>query len=99
MRLLQIEDSESDADMILRLLMQAGFEVLSQRVDDAEGLRRALDDPTWDLIIADYHLPGFDAPAALRILQECGKDIPCIVVSGMMGEDTAVEMMKSGGHD
>jgi hypothetical protein len=99
MRLLQIEDSESDADMILRLLMQAGFEVLSQRVDDAEGLRRALDDPTWDLIIADYHLPGFDAPAALRILQECGKDIPCIVVSGMMGEDTAVEMMKSGAHD
>ena len=62
MRLLQIEDSESDADMILRLLMQAGFEVFSQRVDDAEGLRRALDDPTWDLIIADYHLPGFDAP-------------------------------------
>jgi PAS domain S-box-containing protein len=51
------------------------------------------------LIIADYHLPGFDAPGTLRILQECGRDIPCIVVSGMMGEDTAVEMMKSGAHD
>ena len=99
LRLLQIEDSESDADIILRLLMQAGFEVFSQRVEDADGLRHALEDSSWDLIIADYHLPGFDAPGALRILQECGKDIPCIVVSGKMGEDTAVEMMKSGAHD
>ena len=99
LRLLQIEDSESDAGMILRLLMQAGFEVSSQRVEDAESLRRALEDSTWDVIIADYHLPGFDAPGALRILQECGHDIPCIVVSGKMGEDTAVEMMKSGAHD
>jgi len=99
LRLLQIEDSESDADMILRLLMQGGFEVFSQRVEDAEGLRLALQDGSWDVIVADYHLPGFEAPGALRILQECGHDIPCIVVSGIMGEDTAVEMMKSGAHD
>jgi hypothetical protein len=99
LRLLQIEDSESDAGIILRLLMQAGYEIFSQRVEDAEGLRHALEDPTWDVIVADYHLPGFDAPGALRILQECGHDIPCIVVSGKMGEDTAVEMMKSGAHD
>jgi PAS domain S-box-containing protein len=99
LRLLQIEDSESDAKLILRLLMQGGFEVASQRVDDAGGLRRALADASWDIIIADYHLPGFDAPGALRILQECGKDIPCIVVSGVMGEETAVEMMKFGAHD
>ena len=99
LKLLQIEDSESDASMMLRLLRQAGFEISSQRVEDAEGLREALKDPTWDVIVADYHLPGFDAPGALRILQECGQDIPCIVVSGKMGEDTAVEMMKSGAHD
>ena len=99
LRLLQIEDSESDADMILRLLMQGGFEVFAQRVEDAEGLRLALQDGSWDVIVADYHLPGFEAPGALRILQECGHDIPCIVVSGIMGEDTAVEMMKSGAHD
>src|SRR5580692_9843647 len=99
LRLLQIEDSESDADMMLRLLMQAGFEVSSHRVEDAAGFRHALEEQSWELIIADYHLPGFDAPGALRILQECGRDIPCIVVSGMMGEDTAVEMMKSGAHD
>jgi len=99
LRLLQIEDSESDADIVLRVLMKGGFEVFSHRVDDAEGLRRALEDSAWDVIVADYHLPGFDAPGALRILQECGQDIPCIVISGKMGEDTAVEMMKSGAHD
>ncbi len=99
LRLLMIEDSESDADMILRLLMQGGFDVHSQRVEDAEGLRHALTEPAWDVIVADYHLPGFDAPGALRILQECGHDTPCIVVSGVMGEETAVEMMKSGAHD
>ena len=99
LRLLQIEDSEGDADMILRLLRQGGFEVSSHRVEDADGFRCALEDPAWDVIIADYYLPGFDAPGALRILQECGQDIPCIVVSGKMGEDTAVEMMKSGAHD
>jgi hypothetical protein len=99
LRILQIEDSESDAELIVRLLRQAGFEVSSQRVDGAEGLRHALEDPTWDVIVADYHLPRFDAPAALRMLQESGRDIPCIVVSGKMGEDVAVEMMKSGAHD
>jgi PAS domain S-box-containing protein len=99
LRLLQIEDSESDADLILRLLMQGGFEVFSHRVEDADGLRHALEDSAWDVIVADYHLPGFDAPSALRMLQDCGRDIPCIVVSGRMGEDTAVEMMKSGAHD
>ncbi len=99
LRILQVEDSENDADLILRLLMQAGFEVFSHRVDDADGLRHALADPSWDIVIADYHLPGFDAPGALRMLQESGSDIPCIVVSGMMGEETAVEMMKSGAHD
>jgi hypothetical protein len=99
LRLLQVEDSESDAELVLRSLTQAGFEVESHRVDDAEGLRRALADPNWDVVVADYYLPGFDAPGTLRILQECGHDIPCIVVSGKMGEDVAVEMMKAGAHD
>jgi PAS domain S-box-containing protein len=99
LRLLLIEDSEGDAELIVQLLTQANFTVAAQRVDDAEGFRRALADSPWDIIVADYHLPSFDAPGALRILQELGADIPCIVVSGMMGEETAVEMMKSGAQD
>ena len=54
---------------------------------------------TWDVIIADYHLPGFDAPAALATLHETGLDLPFIVVSGTMGEEVAVAMMKAGAHD
>jgi PAS domain S-box-containing protein len=98
LRLLQIEDSESDAELVVRTLTQAGFQVTTRRVEDAEGLRDALKE-SWDVAVADYYLPGFDAPGALRVLQECGQDIPCIVVSGKLGEETAVEMMRSGAHD
>lgn len=99
LRVLQIEDSEDDAEQILRLLNKAGYEVQSERVETAEQMRTALGKETWDVIVADYHLPNFDAPAALRILQQTRKDIPFIVVSGAIGEDVAVNMMKAGAHD
>ncbi|MBZ5726390.1 MAG: response regulator [Acidobacteriia bacterium] len=99
LRVLQIEDSESDAALIVRLLVKAQYEVHAGRVEDAEGLRAALAREVWDVIIADYHLPHFDAPAALRILRETGQDIPFLVVSGNLGEDLAVAMMKAGAHD
>jgi len=98
-RVLQIEDSESDAAMVVHLLKKAGYQVNSERVETANQLQVALASQPWDVIIADFHLPKFDAPAALRILQNTGKDIPFIVVSGMIGEDVAVEMMKCGAHD
>ncbi len=96
---MQVEDSESDAALIVRALEKARFQVEWERVEDAAGMRAALAERPWDVIIADYHLPQFDAPAALAILRDSGRDIPFIVVSGVMGEDTAVEMMKSGAHD
>jgi PAS domain S-box-containing protein len=99
MRVLQIEDSESDAALIVRLLEKARHVVHSERVEDAPGLRAALAREAWDVIVADYHLPLFDAPAALRILHDTGQDIPFIVVSGDLGEDLAVAMMKAGAHD
>jgi PAS domain S-box-containing protein len=73
--------------------------VESERVEDAAGMRAALAERTWDVIVSDYYLPQFGAPAALGILRDSGRDIPFIVVSGRMGEDTAVEMMKAGAHD
>ncbi len=99
LRLLLVEDSEGDAGLIVRVLTQAGFEVAFRRVDDADGLRHALDNSAWDVIVADYRLPAFDAPGVLRMLREWGEDIPCIVVSGEMGEETAVAMMKAGARD
>jgi two-component sensor histidine kinase len=62
-------------------------------------MREALDRCAWDVIISDYHLPQFDAPSALRVLHESGQDIPFLVVSGVMGEEVAVAMMKAGAHD
>ena len=99
LRVLQIEDSESDAALIIRLIEKAGYQVYCERVEDAGQLRGALANQAWDVIVADYYLPQFDAPAALNILLETGQDIPFIVVSGRMGEDVAVAMMKSGAHD
>jgi two-component sensor histidine kinase len=96
---LQVEDSESDAALVRRHLEQAGYEVYSERVQDADHMRAALARAAWDVIVCDYHVRQFGAPAALRILQEAHQDIPFIVVSGVAGEDLAVEMMKLGAQD
>ena len=98
-RLLQIEDSESDAALIVRLLIKAGYEIHPHRVETAEAMRLALMDQAWDIVIADYSLPRFDALAALRVLQQSGQDLPFVVVSGSIGEETAVELMRAGAHD
>jgi PAS domain S-box-containing protein len=99
LRVLCIEDSENDAALVRRMLERAGSRVESVRVESAAELRAALPSAEWDLLICDYNLPGFSAPAALAILQESGRDIPFIVVSGNLGEELAVEMMRSGAHD
>lgn len=97
--LLMIEDSESDADLVVRKLQKAGYEVRSERVEDADGMKTALIRQSWDVIICDYSLPQFDAPSALALLQKAELDIPFLIVSGAIGEDTAVTMMKAGAHD
>jgi two-component system cell cycle sensor histidine kinase/response regulator CckA len=99
LRVLHVEDSETDAALIVRLLEKAGYQVQVERVEDAPVMRAALGRQAWDVVIADYRLPRFDAPAALRTLREAGLDIPFIVVSGTIGEDLAVAMMKAGAHD
>ncbi len=99
LRVLQIEDSESDAALVVRRLEQAGYRVQSLRVQDAAEMRQALAAQAWDVVVADYHLPRFDAPAALAVLLETAPDTPFIVVSGAIGEEVGVAMMKAGAHD
>jgi signal transduction histidine kinase/DNA-binding response OmpR family regulator len=99
LHVLIVEDSASDAAMVVRQLRKAGYDVHDERVETADQMRAALDKQTWDVVIADYRLPQFDAPAALALLQGTGLDIPFIVVSGTVGEDTAVATMKAGAHD
>jgi len=99
LRVLQVEDSESDAELILRLLQRAGYDVRSERVEDADAMRAALHRETWDAVISDHRMTQFDAPSALGVLHETGRDIPFLIVSGSIGEELAVALMKSGAHD
>ncbi|MFZ2958151.1 MAG: response regulator [Candidatus Ozemobacteraceae bacterium] len=99
LRLLQVEDSESDAALIDRLLSKAGYDVVCERVETPGEMRAALGKQQWDIVIADYQLPMFNAPAALEILIQAELDTPFIIVSGMIGEDIAVAMMKAGAAD
>jgi PAS domain S-box-containing protein/putative nucleotidyltransferase with HDIG domain len=99
LRVLFVEDSENDAQLILRDIRRGGYEVESKRVQTARDMRAALEDQTWDLIICDYSLPSFNAPQALEILKASGKDLPFIIMSGSIGEDTAVAALKAGAHD
>lgn len=98
-RLLQVEDSEDDAALVVRLLEGSGYAIDTERIVDAEQMRTALEKGGFDLIISDYRLPQFSAPAALSLFRETDLDIPFIVVSGAVGEDTAVSIMKAGAHD
>ncbi len=94
-----VEDSESDAQLVIRLLKKAGHEVIYKQVETREQLSAALEEQIWDVVISDYSLPQFDGCAALKLLKETGKDIPFIVVSGAIGEESAVALMKDGAHD
>src|SRR5574341_2591404 len=96
---LMVEDSESDGQLILRALKKAGYDLVVERVETAEQMRAAWEKRAWDIVISDYSLPRFDGRAALTFLRETGQDIPFIVVSGTIGEETAVAMMKAGAHD
>lgn len=99
LRVLVVEDSEFDARMLAGLLKAGGFEPEFMRVETATQMSAALDSVDWEIILADYNMPEFSAPKALEVLQETKLDIPFIIVSGGIGEDTAVAAMKAGAHD
>lgn len=96
---LVVEDSASDADLMVRQLQQAGFEVTYQRVESAAEMSAALQRQDWNAVLSDYRLPGFDAGEALALLNGSGLDLPFIVVSGIIEEDVAIELMRKGAHD
>src|SRR5215211_4651513 len=104
LRVLLVEDSENDAMLLLRELRRGGYEPLSQRVCTPEDMQKALrsadarNEP-FQVVISDYYMPRFRAPDGLRLLRELGYDVPFIVVSGKIGEDAAVEIMKAGAND
>jgi PAS domain S-box-containing protein len=99
LRLLLVEDSENDALLIISTLKWGGYDVVSERVYTPAAMRKALEERPWDVIISDYKIPRFGAIEALQLLSELHLDIPFIVISGAIGEATAVEAMRAGAHD
>lgn len=96
MNVLIVEDSESDAQLVIKAL-KPGFSPLHfQRVETANEMMLALSQSKWDVILADYNLPGFSGQRALEIVQEHGIDIPFIMVSGHIGEESAIALMRAG---
>lgn len=99
LKVLIVEDSEDDALLVLRALKRGEFQPDWERVQTAEALQIALHRQTWDVVISDYQMPGFDASGALAIVKASQLDIPFIVVSGTIGDASAVALMKAGAHD
>jgi len=98
-KVLIVEDSEDDALLTLRALRRGGLDVAHRRVETAAEFRSALAEEHWDAIISDFSLPVFSGMEALRVLQSTGQDTPFVLISGKIGEETAVEAMKAGASD
>ena len=99
LKVLIVEDSPDDLELLLIELRRGGYIPQYRCVVNRLDMEQALDEQEWDLILSDYSLPAFSGPAALEVWKKRGLDIPFIVVSGMIGEETAVEMMKAGASD
>ena len=99
LRVLMVEDSETDARLLQRELRQAGYEPAVTRVENAVQMAAALQDASWDLVLCDYRLPQFNWSAALEMVHKRGRDVPFILVSGVIGDEQAVAAMKAGAHD
>jgi len=94
-----VEDNPHDAALLLRELKRGGYEVAYERVDTPEAMAAALDRQSWDIVLSDYSMPRFSAPAALALIKERRLDLPFIIISGTIGEETAVTSLRAGAHD
>lgn len=99
LKLLIIEDSEDDALLLVGCFKRAGYDLEFQRVENANATRLAMSSGEWDAILSDHSMPGFNALAALELMQELGLDLPFIIVSGVIDEETAIAAMRAGAHD
>ena len=98
-RVLLVEDSDDDAQLIVRELQRGGYDPIWERVDTPAAMKTVIDRHTWDLVLGDYTMPHFSGTAAMTLLRQHGVDVPFIFVSGTIGEDIAVAAMKAGAQD
>ncbi|HEY3365521.1 MAG TPA: response regulator [Symbiobacteriaceae bacterium] len=100
LRVLNVEDSEDDALLLLRHLSRAGYEVTFERVDTSAAMEAAMDTHKWDIVITDYVLPHFSGPAAVALSKERDPNLPVVFLSGVIKEDMLeTEALQAGAHD
>jgi diguanylate cyclase (GGDEF)-like protein len=99
LRVMIVEDSEDDAELLLQELRRGGFEPEHERVETAQAMTAALDRQLWDIVFGDFSMPRFNGAAALKLVRSRGFDLPFIFVSGTIGEDAAIDAMRSGAND
>jgi len=99
LRTLIVEDSNNDVLLIIRELKKGGYNPIYERVETAAAMKKSLKNKQWDIILCDYKVPNFNAPSAISLLKEECTDIPLIIISGTIGEETAVECMRLGARD
>src|SRR5215216_6680750 len=96
LRILIVEDSSADAELVVLELERSGISPAWERVATAAELRTALEARSWEVVISDYGMGAFDAPKALAIVREKSPELPFIIVSGSVGEELAVSALKAG---
>jgi light-regulated signal transduction histidine kinase (bacteriophytochrome) len=99
LHVLFIEDSPQDVALMLGELSLGQYDVISEQVETPEALKKSLAEKTWHIILSDYRMPHFNGIQALQILKESGQDIPFVLISGQIGEETAVACLKAGAHN
>src|SRR6266550_3608862 len=99
LKILLVEDSEEDAELIALALQRGGLNVRVDRVDTRPALEAALDGCEWDVVVADYSMPHLTLHEALEIVQKKGADSPFLIVSATIIEEAAIRAMRAGAHD
>ena len=99
LRVLFVDDCADDVELSIRVLQKAGYEVQRQLVDTPKQFLAALNSGDYDLILCDYRLPGWCGADVLSMVRDSGQELPVVLVTGTLGEETAVEMVKLGAAD
>jgi diguanylate cyclase (GGDEF)-like protein/PAS domain S-box-containing protein len=99
LHVLIVEDSPDDAELDQRWLRRAGFDLVAEVVDSAEALRQAIGSGEWDVVLTDHSLPSLSSSDVVDLLRGLDAEIPCIIVSGNIGEEAAVDALRAGAVD
>ena len=94
-----VEDCDDQAQLLVQMLSEGGYDVASERVETADAMKAALDRGPWDIVLSDYHMPKFDGISAMRLLRQRAPNVPFIMITGTLGEEVAAAIMKAGADD